>query len=280
MKTRPFAKLGRVPLVGQGTWQVEQGDRAATVAALRRGLELGLAHVDTAELYGAGLAEEVVAEAIAGRRDEVFLVSKVMPDHATYAGTRKSCEQSIRRLKTDRLDVYLLHWPGSHPLAETVRAFESLVQEGKIRAWGVSNFDLEELEELMTLTTPDRVACNQVLYHLGARDIERSVLPWCVSKGIPIVGYSPFGAGDFPEPRTKGGRALDAIAKRHGATARQVALNFLVRLEGTFTIPKAAKVRHVEDNAGALKFELTTLDLAQLDAAFPAPAKAGPLPVI
>lgn len=280
MLKRPFARLGDLPVVGQGTWNLELDDRATAVRALHRGLALGLTHLDTAELYGHGRVEELLGEALAGRRDEVFLVSKVMPDHATYAGTRKSCEQSLRRLRTDRLDVYLLHWPGAHPLDETVRAFESLVKEGKIRAWGVSNFDLDDLEALAQLTPLERVACNQVLYHLGARDIELTVLPWCLDRGIPIVAYSPFGAGEFPEPGNAGRRVLDAIARRHGATARQVALNFLTRRAHTFTIPKAARRAHVEDNAESLRFVLTAQDLAELEEAFPRPAAPGRLPVI
>lgn len=270
MERRPFGPTGaRIPAIGQGTWQMEADDRRTAVVALRRGLDLGLAHVDTAEMYGAGGVEELVGEAIAGRRDDVFLVSKVLPRNASRAGTIAACEASLRRLKTDRLDCYLLHWPGSYPLADTIAAFEQLVADGKIRAWGVSNFDVAELAAALRIAGPGRIACNQVLYHLEERAIEHEVLPWCERHGVALVGYSPFGSGHFPAAASAGGRVLRAIAKARGATPRQVALAFLVRRPGLFTIPKAARLEHVIDNAGAGALALSEHELARIDAAFP-----------
>src|SRR5262245_15274078 len=240
-----------VPLVGQGTWQMEEDDRREAVRALRRGIELGLTHFATAAMYGSGRVEKLVAEAIAGQRDRVFLASKVLPSNASFRGTLKACEQSLERLKTDHLDLYMIHWPGSHPLADTVRAFETLVEQGKIARWGVSNFDVGELEEVLAIAGEDKIACNQVLYHPLERSIEHAVLPWCQQHGVPLVAYSPFGsasarsgeptrAGNFP--RGAAGAALAAAAERHGASARQVALAFVVRRDGVYTIPKASKL--------------------------------------
>lgn len=256
MERRKFGSLAReVAIVGQGTWQLG-GDRAGAIAALRRGLELGMDHVDTAEMYTG--AEEAVAEAFAGRRREVFLVSKVLPQNASRKGTVAACEASLRRLRTDHLDVYLLHWRGRHPLAETVAAFEELERAGKIGAWGVSNFDLDDLEELAPLARPGRPACNQVLYHLRERSIERDVVPWCAARQIAVVGYTPFGSGRFPAAQ------LEAIAAAHGATARQVALAFLARRAPLFAIPKAARVAHTEENAGAGALELSAADIDKI----------------
>ncbi|WP_163866298.1 aldo/keto reductase [Myxococcus eversor] len=282
MEQRVFGGTGKeVPVLGQGTWQMEEDDRDEAIRSLRAGLDLGLTHVDTAELYGHGRVEEsIVSEAIAGRRKEVFLVSKVMPSNATYAGTLTACERSLKRLRTDWLDCYLLHWPGSHPLAETVRAFEKLVADGKIRSWGVSNFAVADLDELLTLTKPERIACNQVLYHLEERAIEHAVLPWCEERGVAVVGYSPFGNGRFPKPSSPGGRVLDAIARAHDATPRQVALQFLVRRPSLFAIPKASRVAHLRDNAAAVSLKLTSEELARIDAAFPTGAYSDELPVI
>src|SRR4051794_3796013 len=217
MRRHPFGSRGpRVPLIGQGTWHIDSGDRTTAVAALRRGIDLGMTHIDTAEMYGD--AELVVGEAIAGRRDDIFLVSKVLPSNASRRGTITACERSLKRLKTDRLDCYLLHWRGSYPLAETVAAFEHLVSSGKIRSWGVSNFDTDDLEEMLAVAGEGTIACNQVLYHLRERAIEHAVIPWCEAHGVAVVAYSPFGHNDFPQPRSKAGEVLQQIADAHGAS--------------------------------------------------------------
>jgi diketogulonate reductase-like aldo/keto reductase len=209
MERRRFGPAKRaVPVIGQGTWYVETADRATVIAALRHGLDLDMDHIDTAEMYGEGAAEEIVGEAIVGRREEVFLVSKVLPENASRRGTVAACERSLARLKTDRLDCYLLHWRGEHPLEDTFAAFEQLQREGKILSWGVSNFDEPDLEEAWEIAGAGRLVCNQVLYHLKERAIEHAVLPWCEAHGVAVVAYSPFGHGDFPGPRTKGGRVL------------------------------------------------------------------------
>jgi diketogulonate reductase-like aldo/keto reductase len=271
MEKRPFGHTGEVPVIGQGTWKMEHDDRPGAIAALRKGLDLGLTHVDTAEIYGDGKVETLVGEAIAGRRDEVFLVSKVAPDHATHEGVLRACDKSLRRLQTDRLDCYLLHWPGRHPLDGTVRGFEDLVKAGKIRSWGVSNFDVEELEQVRRIAGPGRIACNQVRYNLEDRSIERAVLPWCVREGVTLVGYSPFGAGRFPSASTARGRVLADVAQARGVSPYQVALAFLVRLPGTLAIPKAAREAHVADAAAAGSLVLAETDLRAIEAAFPLP---------
>jgi diketogulonate reductase-like aldo/keto reductase len=265
-----------VPAIGQGTWQMEADDRSRAVAALRAGLDLGLTHVDTAELYGRGVVEQLVAEAIAGRRDEVFLVSKVMPTNASRRGTVEACERSLARLRTDRLDCYLLHWPGSHPLEDTIAAFEQLEREGKIRSWGVSNFDVEALEEAERIAGPGRIACNQVLYHLEERAIEHRVLPWCEARGVAVVGYSPFGSrARFVAPSSRGGQALAEVAaaltaeRGRPVSPRQVALAFLARRPSLLAIPKASRAEHVADNAGALDLTLGADALAAIERAFP-----------
>jgi diketogulonate reductase-like aldo/keto reductase len=259
---------------------MEHDRRAEAIAALRRGIDLGMSHIDTAELYGSGEVESLVGEAIAGKRDEVFLVSKVMPQHASYEGTLRACESSLRRLGTDRIDVYLLHWPGPHPLKDTIRAFEHLVRGQKIRAWGVSNFDVADLEEALAIAGPGRIACNQVLYHLEERSIERGVVPWCARHDVALVAYSPFGAGRFPSPNTGRGRVLAEVARACGATPHEVALAFLLRRPNTFVIPKAARVAHVEEAARAGGLELGEDALRALDEAFPAPGGPGPLPML
>jgi len=270
MTQRSFGPTGvRVPVIGQGTWNLERDARARAVSALRAGIDAGMTHIDTAEMYGAGRVEELVAEAIAGRRDDVFLASKVLPEHADFAGVLRACEASLRRLGTDRLDLYLLHWPSHHPLRETIGAFERLVEDAKIRAWGVSNFDVDEMEEAEAIAGKGRIACNQVLYHLEERAIEHALLPWCREGGIAVVAYSPFGSGRFPGPESAGGRVLVEIAERRGITPRQVALAFLVRESGVFTIPKAARVEHVQENAAAGDLTLSPADVRQIDAAFP-----------
>jgi diketogulonate reductase-like aldo/keto reductase len=253
---------------------MEEDERAAVVDALVRGLDAGLDHVDTAEMYGGGRVEELVGQALGARRSELFLVSKVLPENASRKGTVAACERSLRRLRTDHLDLYLLHWPGSHPLEATIAAFEDLRAAGKIRAWGVSNFDVEDLEDAIAIAGEGRVACNQVLYYLGERGIEHRVLPYCEAHGIPVVAYSPFGSGRFPGPRSAGGRVLLEIAAAHGASARQVALAFLVRHSNVWAIPKAARAAHALDNAAAGDLLLTPDELERIDRAFP----RGPLP--
>jgi diketogulonate reductase-like aldo/keto reductase len=259
---------------------MEHDDRGEAIAALRRGVDLGLTHIDTAELYGSGEVESLVGEALAGRRDEVFLVSKVMPDHATYEGTLRACEKSLRRLRTDRLDCYLLHWPGRHPLRETIRAFEALEKAGKVRSWGLSNFDVDELEEARAIAGPGRIACDQVLDHLDDRSVERAVLPWCAREGAALVAYSPFGAGRFPTEKTARGRVLAEVGLACGATPHQVALAFLVRHPAVLAIPKAARIAHVEDIAGALDLVLPDDAVRRIEAAFPLPRATGGLPML
>lgn len=276
MQTRIWGATGwPVAAIGQGTWYFEQAPRADAIAALRAGLDAGMTHIDTAELYGSGRAEEIVGEAIAGRRDEVFLVSKVMPQNASRRGTIAACGATLRRLRTDRLDCYLLHWRGRHPLADTIAALEDLKAEGSIRSWGVSNFDADDLQEAEDIAGPGAIACNQVLYHLEERGIEHAVLPWCEAHRVAVVGYSPFGHNSFPSPAGPGGRVLAEVAARHGATPRQVALAFLIRHPSLFTIPKAARAAHVAENAAAGDLVLSADDIARIDAAFPAGTPRG-----
>lgn len=275
METRLFGSA-RVSVIGQGTWYLDEArDRKAAIEALRKGLDLGMNHIDTAELYGGGAAESMVAEAIAGRRADVFLVSKVMPQNASRKGTIAACEKSLSRLKTDYLDCFLLHWRGRHPLSETFAAFAQLKQEGKIRSWGVSNFDVPDLEEGLTAST-GRPACNQVLYHLKERAIEHRVIPWCQRNGIAVVAYSPFGHNSFPGVS----KVLQQIASAHDATPRQVALRFLLRHESVLTIPKASSVPHATENAAAGDLQLTQEELAQIDAAFPLGPPSRHLPTL
>lgn len=269
-----------VPSIGQGSWYSEQGDRREAIAAFRRGLDLGLTHIDTAEMYGDGRAEALIGEAIEGRRDEAFLVSKVLPHNASRQGVRAACERSLQQLRTDRLDCYLLHWRGPHPLEETFAAFEALKQEGKILSWGVSNFDEDDLDEALAAAGKGRIACNQVLYHLRERAIEHAVIPWCERNGVAVVAYSPFGHDDFPAAGSAPGKALAEIAASRGATPRQVALAFLTRRESVFAIPKAGRVAHVEDNAGALNLALSEAEIARIDSAFPRGRKPASLPMI
>jgi diketogulonate reductase-like aldo/keto reductase len=259
----------RVSVVGQGTWHMESDDRSEAIRALRAGLDLGMTHIDTAELYGSGEVEEIVGEAIAGRRDEAFLVSKVLPYHANHAGTLRACEKSLARLHTDHLDVYLLHWPGNVPLEETFGALAKLRAEGKILAMGVSNFDEVELARALDIAGPGNIVENQLLYHLGERRIEHRVVPFCEAHGIAVVGYTPFGVGGFP-PSGSAGRVLSDVARRHGVTPHQVALAFLTRKPSLFAIPKASRAEHTRDNAAAADLELDPRDIAELDAAFPA----------
>jgi diketogulonate reductase-like aldo/keto reductase len=227
-----------------------------------------------------GDAELVVGDAIEGRRDDVFLVSKVLPSNASRNGTIAACERSLARLRTDRLDCYLLHWPGSHPLEETFAGFERLREQGKILSWGVSNFDVPDLDAAWKAGGKGRITCNQVLYNVGARAIEHAVLPWCEAHGIAVIAYSPFGHGDFPGPQTPGGRVLADIAASHGATARQVALRFLVRGPSVFAIPKASSAEHAAENAGAGALRLTEAEPARIDAAFPLGPRPSRLPML
>jgi diketogulonate reductase-like aldo/keto reductase len=279
MRSQQFGSNGpQVPVIGQGTWYIDHGHRGNAVAALRRGVDLGMTHIDTAEMYGD--AELVVAEAITGRRDDIFLVSKVLPSNASRRGTITACERSLKRLKTDRLDCYLLHWRGSYPLTETVAAFEELVAAGKIRSWGVSNFDTDDLNEMLAVAGKGKIACNQVLYHLQERAIEHAVIPWCEQHGVAVVAYSPFGHNDFPSPRSKAGEVLQKIAQTRGASVRQVALSFLTRRISVFAIPKASTPEHAADNAAAGKFALGDDEIAALDKAFPRGPKPRGLPML
>jgi len=281
MERRPFGASGvMVPVIGQGTWYLEAAERTRAIASLRRGFDLGMTHIDTAEMYGSGQAEEIVGAAIVGRRDEVFIVSKVLPRNASRRGTIAACEASLARLGTDRLDCHLLHWRGQYPLEETIAGLEQLRAKGKIRSWGVSNFDVPDLEEVITIAGEGVLACNQVLYHLQERAIEHAVLPWCESHDVAVVGYSPFGHSRFPGARTSAGRVLAEIAAAHHATPRQVALQFLVRHPSLFTIPKAASLEHVNENAGAGDFHLSKAEVAAIDAAFPLSSRRRGLPTL
>jgi diketogulonate reductase-like aldo/keto reductase len=281
MERRRFGPTEReVAMVGQGTWYIESADRGSAIAALRRGIDLGLTHIDTAEMYGSGAAEELIGQAIVGRRDELFLVSKVLPQNASRKGTIAACDRSLARLGSDRLDCYLLHWRGSHPLEETIASFEQLKHQGKILSWGVSNFDLSDLDSVLKIAGEGNLACNQVLYHLEERAIEHAVVPWCERHHVAVVAYSPFGHGQFPGPRTSGGRLLNQIATAHKASVRQVALRFLVRRPSLFVIPKASSLQHLAENAGASGLRLTEAEIAQIDQEFPLGPPAGHLPML
>ena len=264
MKTRRFGPTQRsVAMIGQGTWEMEHGRRAA-VAALRRGLDAGLSHIDTAEMYGDGGAERIVAQAIKGHpRDALFIVTKVLPSNASYAGTIKACKQSLKRLGTGHVDVYLVHWwSGQHPIADTMRAMETLVKRGLTRFVGVSNFDVAQMRQAQAALGSARLACNQMLYHLRDRAIERDLLPHCEREKVAIVGYTPLARGGFMRDE------VVEIAKARGRTPRQVALNFLSRRAPLFTIPKASQPEHVRENAGALDFTLSPEELRAIDRAF------------
>jgi diketogulonate reductase-like aldo/keto reductase len=249
--------------------------RVDEIAALRLGLDLGMTLIDTAEMYADGGAEELVGEAIAGRRQEVFLVSKVLPSNASRRGTVAACERSLRRLKTELIDLYLLHWRGGTPLSETLAAFDELIRAGKIRSWGVSNFDVKDMEELAGLPGGSAVATNQVLYNLTRRGIEYDLLPWCRGRKIPIMAYSPIEQGRMLDQA-----ALGKVSKQRSATPAQVALAWLLRQDGLIVIPKASTAKHVRENRAALDVHLTKQDLAELDRAFPPPAKKKPLEML
>jgi diketogulonate reductase-like aldo/keto reductase len=262
--TRPFGSTGvSVPVVGQGTWHMGEDKRIRKdeVAALKLGIELGMTHIDTAEMYADGASEEIVAEAIEGQRDRIFIATKVLPSNASRKGTLAACERSLKRLRTDHVDLYLLHWwSDQHPIEDTMRAMADLVAAGKTRFVGVSNFDVEQMRAAQAALGTMRLACNQVLYHLRDRDIEKDVLPHCERERIAVVGYTPLARGGFMRG------AVADIAKRLGKTPRQVALNFLARRPSLFTIPKATRPEHVRENAGALDFTLPPKDLSAIDA--------------
>jgi len=265
-----------IPRLGLGTWRMGEhaGRRAAEAAAIRLGVELGLTLIDTAEMYGEGGAEEVIAQAVAAQRDRLFIVSKVYPHNATRRGTVEACERSLRRLKTDRIDLYLLHWRGSVPLAETVDAFEELRHRKKIRHWGVSNFDAGDMKELSTLPAGSQCATNQVLYNLARRGVEWSLLPWQRERGIPTMAYSPIDQGRLLRHKT-----LAAVAARRGATPAQAALAWLLRQPDMIVIPKATDLDHMRENVGALGVMLDPQDLEELDRGFPPPAQDTPLEI-
>lgn len=277
MRTTTLTSGEQVPVLGQGTWFI--GDSARTraeeIATLQTGIDLGMSLIDTAEMYGEGASEKLVGEAIAGRRERVFLVSKVYPHNASLRGAVAACERSLKRLGTDYLDLYLLHWRGQVPLAETIEAFETLKDAGKIRHWGVSNLDSSDMEELLDLDGGSDVAVNQVLYNLTRRGVEYDLLPECVERGIPIMAYSPIEQG-----RMVGNAALSSIAERHNATSAQIALAWLLRQDKLIAIPKASTVAHVRENCGALNVKLTAEDLTALDAVFPPPKGPQPLEML
>lgn len=273
MRTTNASRIsGSLPLVGQGTWEMgnRRKDRDVEADALRAGLDAGMTLIDTAEMYASGGAEEVVALAIKGRRNQVFVESKVLPGNASRKGTIKACEASLKRLGIDRIDLYLLHWPGSHPLEDTIAAFEELTVAGKIAHWGVSNFDLAAMREVETLAA-GRCACNQVLYNVSARGPEWELIKWCQDHGVLFQAYSPLGQGSLPW------RKLAPVAARHGATPAQVALAFSARLPGMQTIPKSSNPQRVAENAAAGDLALTDEDLAEIDRLFPPPK--GPTPL-
>lgn len=262
----------KLPKIGQGTWNIpESGPRKnEAVAALRRGVELGLTHIDTAEMYGSGRAEEIVAEAIEPfDRADVFVTTKVLPGNASYAGTLAACERSLRRLRTDYIDLYLLHWPSEHPLGDTMRALERLVHDGKARHIGVSNFDVEEVREAQSYLRSTALACDQVLYHLKERAAEVRLIPYCWQNDIAVVGYTPFGRGRFPAKEAQPAGVIGNIARKYGTSTRAVILNFLTRKPNVFTIPKSSSIAHVEENASALGWSLSDDDCDLIDAAFP-----------
>jgi diketogulonate reductase-like aldo/keto reductase len=271
MRTVALPDGTEVPALGQGTWHMGERTGAATaeVAALKLGIELGVTLIDTAEMYGNGRAEELVAEATDGQRDRLFIVSKVLPQNASRTGVPAACERSLKRLRTDRIDLYLLHWRGSHPLGETVAAFEQLRKAGKIRYWGVSNFDTADMQELARLPDATHCATNQVLYHVGSRGIEYDLLRWSTEHKMPLMAYSPVGQGG----RLLQSRALAAVAKRHNATPAQIAIAWTMRHGNVISIPKATDQSHVRENAAAGAITLSDDDLAAIDAAHPPPAR-------
>lgn len=282
MKKHPFGSLAaKVPVIGQGSWQFPGSKQAIENAklALRAGIDLGMTHIDTAEMYGD--SELIIGDAIKGlNRDSLFIVSKVLPSNASYNGTIKACEKSLRRLGIDFLDCYLLHWRGSFDLSETMGALEQLVDDGKIRSLGVSNFDVDDLQEASIYLNKYPIVCNQVLYNLYERGIDRNLIPYCIEKNIAVVGYTPFGRRSIPQPGTKSGAVLHDIAKKHNASPAQIMLAFLVRLDILFAIPKAAQVDHTTENAKAGSISLEKEDIERIDEAFPVPRKDQPLAML
>jgi diketogulonate reductase-like aldo/keto reductase len=274
MRTVRLPSGERIPVLGQGTWGMAEdpAERDEELRSLRLGLDLGLTLIDTAELYADGAAEELVADAIEGRRDEVFLVTKVVPANVTRHGTKEACERSLKRLRTDRIDLFLLHWRGQLPLGRTVEAFTELKEDGKIRHWGVSNFDVVDLAELITVVGGDDVETDQVLYNLSRRQAELELLPWCRDRGMPVMAYSPVDRGALVE-----NDVVVEIAEKHDATPAQVAIAWVLRHDGVCTIPKASIHEHVRENARVLELEPDNEDLKLLDAEFPAPGGPAPL---
>lgn len=272
----------RLPRLGQGTWKMAEHEerREEEIRSLRLGLDLGMSVIDTAEMYGEGRAEELVAEALADRRQELFLISKVYPHHAGLKNIKRACEASLRRLQTDHLDLYLLHWRGRVPLAETVEGMEQLKREGKIKRWGVSNFDLHDMEELWALADGQNCQVNQVLYHLGSRGIEYDLLPWQEQQGMPIMAYSPLAQGGALKRRLLNSPEIQELAERHGVTVPQILLAWCIRLDNVMAIPKASNPEHMRDNAASALIELSAEDLALLDQAFPPPAGKKPLDIV
>lgn len=275
MRTLKLPSERVVPVLGQGSWKMgeDSAKRSSEVAALRLGIELGMTLIDTAEMYAQGGSEEVVGEAIKGRRGEIFLVSKVLPSNADRQGTVAACERSLRRLKSDYLDLYLLHWRGSVPLAETIEAFETLKKSGKIRDYGVSNFDLEDMEEASVLPGGGEIATDQILYNLMRRGIEWDLLPWCRKRGIPLMAYSPVEQGQLS-------RKIESLAKRRGVSSVQVALAWLFCQPGLIVIPKATNLAHIRENYAALELVFTEEELAELDRLFPPPHRKKGLEMI
>jgi diketogulonate reductase-like aldo/keto reductase len=266
-----------VPRLGLGTWRMGEIQRLRDreIEALTLGIDLGMTLIDTAEMYGDGGAELAVAEAVKGRRDEVFIVSKVLPQNSSRIGTIAACERSLKRLNTGHLDLYLLHWRGAYPLRETLAGFQALARDGLIKAWGVSNFDVADMEELAALPGGEEAATNQVLYNLARRGIEADLLPWCRERGMPIMAYSPVDQG-----RILRNRALASIAARHGASPAQIALAWLLSQKDLMVIPKATDLEHVRENRAALDIALSKADLAELDRAFPPPRRSRPLEML
>lgn len=275
MRTIPLGNTGEsVPVIGQGTWKMgrDPAKRSQEVEALRKGIELGATLIDTAEIYSDGEAERIVADAIGDIRDQIFLVTKVWPENASYDGVRKAATESLRRLRTDRIDLYLLHWPSAeHPIGETMRAMRSLVADGVIRYIGVSNFSDELLAEAQDALGDQALVCNQVVYHLENRVIEKRVKPYCDRHGITVMAYSPLGDGRFPQPGSKERAVLDAVGAKYGKTAYQVALRWLVAQGNVIAIPKASTPSHAAENAVAADFDLSEDDVRQIAEAFPLP---------